>query len=282
MNAPEVQLVTPELAAEWLATKNGHNRPIRVSRVQQLAADMRNSNWHWTGDTIKFETDDGDMVDGQHRLAAVVESGVSLPFIIVRDLDRAAQNVVDIGARRSPADVLYLNGAVNVNVAAAVSRMLIRWTRGQRGVDVLRGSAAGGGRGVRWDSKPVTIPEIVAYYLENSEEIQEGIREGSRLRTAGADAIGMSLLVFAWIVLTRIDRDDAEKFLAEVADGQLLQAGDPAYAFRKWLFGSAGKLGANAARADLLSRLFRAWNAFRSNEELHLVKSFSRTFVEPR
>jgi hypothetical protein len=61
---------------------------------------MTNGDFQFTGDPIKF-TGDGELIDGQHRLAAVQQSGLTLEFTVVRGLPREAQDVVDIGAGRT-------------------------------------------------------------------------------------------------------------------------------------------------------------------------------------
>ena len=81
-----VVLVTPELAAEWLATRNTHNRKIRTQRVALLAEDMTRGSWVFDAMPLRFATDD-TLLDGQHRLAAVVRSGLPQHFLVVSGLN---------------------------------------------------------------------------------------------------------------------------------------------------------------------------------------------------
>ena len=71
--------LTPELATKLLA-RNTHNRTISSSRIRQYAADMAAGNWAFNGEAIKV-SEGGQILDGQHRLRAVIESDVT---IIVR------------------------------------------------------------------------------------------------------------------------------------------------------------------------------------------------------
>ena len=66
-------LITPKLAKELLL-KNNSNRRITKSFVTTYANDMREGRWK--GNTAEFIkiADDGDILDGQHRLLAIIET----------------------------------------------------------------------------------------------------------------------------------------------------------------------------------------------------------------
>lgn len=69
-------VVTPALAKQWLE-KNTNNRNVNFAKVKKMAKDMREGHWDTTHQGIAIATD-GTLVDGQHRLMAVVESGVTV------------------------------------------------------------------------------------------------------------------------------------------------------------------------------------------------------------
>ena len=97
-------LVTPNMATEWLE-QNKRNRHIRQSHVDDLAQQIKNGLWKFDGATIRFDTD-GNILDGQHRLWAVIESGLSIDTFVVHGLDSDAFAVIDTGIIRTKADVL--------------------------------------------------------------------------------------------------------------------------------------------------------------------------------
>lgn len=101
--------VTPEIAQEWLENYNKHNRRLRLRLVDKYARDMSNGKWILTSDTISFDWD-GILLDGQNRLSAIVKSGLTLSFLVVRGLDPRSRMVIDIGAPRRPVDILTLLG----------------------------------------------------------------------------------------------------------------------------------------------------------------------------
>lgn len=101
--------VTPELAARWLAEANSNNRAIRNRHVDNLASEMMAGNWRHTHEGIAFD-EDGVLLDGQHRLAAVCKYGKPVRMNVWSGISRAARMVVDSGAARSVADRVTLDG----------------------------------------------------------------------------------------------------------------------------------------------------------------------------
>lgn len=70
-------LVTPEKAAVWIGN-NPHNRPAKQSRVAELAEFMKQGKWIENTDFPIEVLDTGELLNGQHRLTAIMQSGVSL------------------------------------------------------------------------------------------------------------------------------------------------------------------------------------------------------------
>lgn len=96
--------ITPEIAAEMLAT-NENNRDLRKSVVDSLAFVMKQGRFELSPQGIAFDKD-GKLIDGQHRLSAIVESHV--PYVMMRvtlGCDREVYAVLDIGKNRNIADV---------------------------------------------------------------------------------------------------------------------------------------------------------------------------------
>lgn len=102
------ETITPALAQAYLE-KNKSNRSLRESHVQRLVSDMKEGRWQLTHQGIAFNNA-GDLVDGQHRLHAVINSGACVEMFVARgvEADSAIGLLVDVGAARSAADVLGL------------------------------------------------------------------------------------------------------------------------------------------------------------------------------
>ena len=83
-----VETITPEMAEQYLGFNHQH-REIKSSKVDKLASAMIEGDWQLNGKTIVFDKD-GKLLNGQHRLTAVVLSGQPLTTLVVRGIDKEA------------------------------------------------------------------------------------------------------------------------------------------------------------------------------------------------
>jgi len=119
----EVIEVTPALARQLLKA-NSHNRPITPSRVTLYARDMAAGRWRLTHQGIAI-ANNGSVLDGQHRLSAVIEADQPIPMLVTTGLAMETQQAIDGGASRSARDVATLRDGVRVNLLEiAIARML--------------------------------------------------------------------------------------------------------------------------------------------------------------
>jgi hypothetical protein len=136
----KVQLVTPAKAADWLQA-NTANRPLSKPTVKAFAEAMRRGEWMVTHQGIAFDTN-GALVDGQHRLAAIVEADLPVEVTVFTDVDEGAFDVLDTGKRRNAADVLAIEGEKSATMLAAMVRTVwlyenrpdMNWSGGSAGV----------------------------------------------------------------------------------------------------------------------------------------------------
>lgn len=96
-------IVTPAQATEWL-NSNTRNRRVRQGKVDQYTRDMKAGRWDTAlCDPIAFNSA-GELLNGQHRLWAIVESGVTLSLYVQFNVPNETQLVMDGGALRRPED----------------------------------------------------------------------------------------------------------------------------------------------------------------------------------
>jgi len=178
--------ITPKVATKYL-NANTLNRPLKPGHVERLASDMKAGAWTKCLAPIAFY-EDGSLADGQHRLWAIVESGVTVRFRVVRELPKEAGVNIDTGIIRTVVDVARLQGVdsnANTQVAAVArgvedgmgtsGRRSVRSVSEQLGVLARHSIAAHWatthgpvGRGIR--NAPVLSSIARAWYIEQDHE----------------------------------------------------------------------------------------------------------------
>ena len=103
-----IEQITPDFAEYVLETKNSKNRSMRPANLRRLVTAIDNGEWIITNQGLAFDKD-GNLLDGQHRLLAIVKTGKTLPIMVARNMDPKIFNCVDTGAARNAADGLYLS-----------------------------------------------------------------------------------------------------------------------------------------------------------------------------
>ena len=101
-----VMTVTPSLASKWLEMNTG-NRRLRQSHVAHLANQMKQGRWMLSPEPIVFSKK-GRLLDGQHRLNAVIQSGCKIEASVALVANEEVFRVLDQGINRSNSDILNI------------------------------------------------------------------------------------------------------------------------------------------------------------------------------
>lgn len=244
-----VVVVTPEIASRWLA-KNAKNRNIRSSVVAAYARDMAGGNWQLTGEAVKFDRS-GNLIDGQHRLMAVVRAGVSVPLFIVRGLSAEAQDVMDSGAKRQAADALHLNGHKNASVVAACARLALALSKGPGAV------------------KNAWTNSEIAEWVDANPGVEEAAANATNLRKV--IDLSPSVIALTWLTFSEINADDCAEFWSSIANNSTEGPGDPRNTLIRRV-AAARRSGERLTQPTQVMFVTRAWNAWRKGAELHILR----------
>ena len=116
--------MTPDWASELLKG-NTNNRALSRTKVKSFCKQIQQGKWRKTGQGISVASN-GRILDGQTRLHAVVQSGMSAPMVIAWNCDEDSFAVFDTGRSRSATDVLKIAGCEHhQNVISAGLRLAI-------------------------------------------------------------------------------------------------------------------------------------------------------------
>lgn len=248
-----VETITPNGAAKILASNNEVNRKLREKTVLMIARDIKDGSFNGlNGETIKFG-EDGMLKDGQHRLAAIVESNTPTQVVVAYNVPNESQSTIDMGAKRNYADLLHMRGEINTPTLAAITKQV-----------ALREYGLG-----------VTDGRMISYVqqdkiLEKYPELRDITREVQNLHNY-TNLLPQSVMGLCLFTFGKIDEEDASFFLARVADGQNLERGNPIYALRRRI--EILKEGGNRPSIRmLLGCTIIAWNAWRDGKDIVLIK----------
>lgn len=245
----EVVTVTPEMAEEMLSINVG-NRKLRSDVVDLYARDMANGNWQLTGDGPRIAAD-GTLIDGQHRLRAVVKADVPVRMFVFRGIDVSAKAAIDTGAKRTIADYLGWAGEVNPAVLAAAVRLAI---------SIDRNAVTG--------KKVLVTTQETFQYISDHPEIREAARIVTGLRSIGASPAVLGYCIWR---ISEVDPEKALEFFYAVAEREGLYRGDPRHTLAK-RFEQARLTRQTLNAVTQVSLIFRAWNAWRRGEQLTFLR----------
>lgn len=129
----ELQAITPEYARYLLDKNYENNRTVRHSVVKQYARDMKNGNWvvglYDNQIAPICISKSGTLLDGQHRLLAIIEANVPVMMFVQTGLSEDAYTVMDNGVKRSTADVM--RNSQNAYVLASFLKMVFATKYGE-------------------------------------------------------------------------------------------------------------------------------------------------------
>lgn len=255
-SGPILEKITPEIA-EKILTMNTHNRSLRAGVVERYADAMKRGQWEINGETIKI-SETGVLLDGQHRLWAIIESGITIETYVVRDLPDQVFDTIDTGAKRQARDNLMLQGNKNPTVLSMAARLQLIHDR--YGSVEFYGKAK---------SSAITNRDILDTVekhpgLENS--VNFIIKSSAKIKPYLSPAIA-SYLHYQF---SKLDDSQAAYFLSKLANGDGLSIEDPILIARNRL--SAIKVGTDRGRVESAAVAIKAWNLMRNSRTAKVIR----------
>lgn len=258
--ACRLMFITPMLAAKML-TFNSANRKLRRRHTDNLAEDMADSRFVLTHQGVAFDTD-GILLDGQHRLQAMVDSNTSLPMFVFVGIDPAARAFIDVHARRSNSDVLTMNGISIPSVANVVALI--------RTVYVYKAEPTG----QRWGATRIDSQRILEAYQADPEGYATAVREANAARNARGGYTSSALGGVIYIARTRgASEDDIDEFYRGYKTGVDLSHQHPLLALRRQAEANAETKGHHVKPKLQFGQVLMAWNAFQEGRKITTVRT---------
>lgn len=169
----EVREITPAEASQIIANYNTKNRKANKNHVNALAKNMTNGTWRYNGHPILFDSNN-TLIDGQHRLLAVIKANMPILFDIKRGLDPECIKSIDIEAKpRTLGDLLKMDGIANYLSTSAIVK---RFFALEKGLTIIASHNAGSSS-ISRDIKPsTTIEQQYDFYYANQVVCDEAVK----------------------------------------------------------------------------------------------------------
>ena len=107
-NNAYIVYVSPELAKKWLDECNVFNRPINQEVVDLYVRQIKSGLWRRTHQGVAF-TERKSLLDGQHRLMAIVIAKTTVPMLIFMDEEKENYEYIDCGRNRSNLETVRMS-----------------------------------------------------------------------------------------------------------------------------------------------------------------------------
>lgn len=245
----QVATITPDLA-QRLLDANPRNRGIKSDNLKRVTAEMKRGAWKVNGDTIRIDTE-GYLLDGQHRLLAVIASGVSYEGILVTGLAPEVFDTIDQGVKRTPGDILAMHGVKNAVAISSALPMVAEYLSGGR----------------EFEKAATRYRDRLRALYDEHEGISDSFRAASMIGTLAPQRVVVAL----HYLFSRVSPQKADAFFKAVSTGENMASWDAPLVLRNRLVINLG------AKAKLpfwyiMALVIKAWNAYALGAKMKVLR----------
>ena len=237
--------ITPRKAMLYLATMKRKRIP-RSPKMAGMVRDLKSGRWKYDGATIVFD-EDGNLIDGQHRLQAVIDAGIAATMLVVRGVSKEAWRTIDSGTARSLGDVLRMEGYLSSSCLSATLRRTWSW--------IVNGPPFGPRVNLGLGASVLEAMYVLAACPTMPTSI-------TAARSAG-DVVPPSHAAFLHFMAAEDPVASIDEFYVNLVKGEGLDHGDPALVLRERMLRNRADRATKLTSVMMFGFLIKAWNAFR-------------------
>ena len=197
----EVRPLTKGECEKSLANKADLQRNLKTWRQKQLASDLIEGNWWFTGAAVVYNQD-GRLIDGQHRIGEWLRSEIFPDTIIVRGVRDEAYLSIDNVTPKTLADHFKYLAIKNANISAAIALILTRYEEST--TENLKSGSV------------IPRSRIEATFFRNEEQIQNAIKKTLELKSFLAYSVAAASCV---LITDAFGEEFADSFFHGIATG---------------------------------------------------------------
>lgn len=243
-----LETVTPAIAKRYLQN-NPKNRLFKPRLVEQLARDIADGDFHLTHQGIAF-ADNGDLLDGQHRLMAIVKADKPVQLYVTRSLPAEAMNIIDVGSKRTHADALMISGYGSGALLAGCAQIYWGFLNETHAIFSQRG-------------RIINNIRLLEFIKDHPEIVQaaEWINHNKSVKQLGSPA----LVAGFYAILHHKNRNKAREFFKVLTENYSDTKHHPALILNEHILRRKAQ-GMSIPRRYLAAAIIRCWNNFLAKE----------------
>lgn len=250
-----IEVFGPVEAAAAIGTM-GKQRLLKQRHIQWLVTLMEEGEWNENNpDPIMFDPD-GQLINGQHRMQAIISTGREYLFHVHRNVPREVIEYMDGASPRTFADHLSFLGESG-NVKALATTTLILHSYHTTGILSKR-------VGPTTARRPTRKQQLAI--LTDNPGLRDSIVVGERMRHRFKG--GAAKWAAIHYILTGVDAEDCEFFLDRMLNPFELPEGSPLLALRKRLLDTIGR---DLGETEYSALVLKAWNQFRDGTSIQTL-----------
>jgi len=242
-----IETISPETAKRWLEL-NTRNRSVKAMWVTTLARVMKEGLWLLNGEPIKFAPD-GALVDGQHRLLAVIKSGCTIQSLVVRG---APPDGVD-RVPRTISDSFEISGQDHARIFGRAIQSIHRIKNSMLGTS---------------ESNRITVVEALDFFRTNERKLRVSL---DKVGLASKALLTRETLIAWHYLFAEKNSEKADEFILLLKTGVNLTITHPVHLLRKALTEDLMATRKMKHRTKL-AFVIKSWNAFVSGEPIRILK----------
>ena len=249
-------LITKELATSLLSTMV-NNRNVKETSLKRLVQEINGGTWVVNnGETIKINNH-GRLVDGQHRLLAVIKTNKPTEMYITFNCDEDSIATVDTGSVRTLANILKINNIKHYSTVGGIV---------QSESVIIKGFPT---KDLASNTSHKSFKKILEVVKQKSDYLYFVCRESDKLNKK-FPLLSTAFITKYFNVFYKIDVDTCFDFFNKLCKGTDMDSS--IYLFRSIMIKDATKSIKKMSPREKEALFIKCWNHYVDGNELKILR----------
>lgn len=270
----QVVEIAPDMAKQMIANTEGRvQRSPKRATIAEYVGIMKRGEWVLNYQPIQIGVD-GNVIDGQHRLRACIESNIPFKTLLIKNVPESIFDSLDRGTARTLGDILSSKRIRNYNTVAATISVLHTMN-----LNLYSYSAAKqGGAALTGNNKKHRVsPRQMDAFLAKNPEFVDFVSDGLSLYNVGNKLLSQGVFIALWYFCSKHNKANSNTFFSKLSTGASIKDDSPIFYIRKKLL--AYKMKEDHMKSgDIINLVLKGFDMYCKGETL---KSYITIPKEP-